>query len=420
MPHVLKPELVIINAVLPDLPGLYSVAVREGNIIAVDLQRDNAPAVAAGVATEDAGGRLVLPGFVDSHVHLDKSCLMSCCQGPGDGLKGAIEAVSRAKGSFTMDDVYCRGAKTLEKAILQGTTHMRTHVEVDPRVGLRSFEAIKALKQDYAYAIDLSICVYPQEGLTNDPGTESLLLEALDNGADLIGGCPYTDSDPQAQIDRLFDIATERNIDIDFHLDFDIDPKGALLFEICRQTTSRSWQGRVTIGHVTKLSAMDEQAFQEAANCLTTSGVAVTALPATDLYLNGRNHSFNTPRGIAPVHRLVSQYNAQASLATNNVLNPFTPFGDCSLLRIANLYANAMHVGPKEFGLCLELVTYQPSRIMRLPDYGIHPGASADLIILDATDTCSALAEISPVIAAFKKGRLLFRRTLPTLCKPTH
>ena len=124
----------------------------------------------------------------------------------------------------------------LEKAILKGTTHMRTHVEVDPRVGLRSFEAVRQLKRDFAWAIDLSICVFPQEGLTNDPGTEELLVEALRNGADLLGGCPYTDTDPKAQIDRLFDLAVQFDVDLDFHLDFDLDPSWMLMDEVCAQT----------------------------------------------------------------------------------------------------------------------------------------------------------------------------------------
>ena len=138
-------------------------------------------------------------------------------------MQEAITQVAAAKRAFTEDDVYERGRHTLEKAIVQGTTRMRTHVEVDPRIGLRSFRAICRLKRDYAWAIDLEICVFPQEGLLNDPGTEELLVAACESGADLIGGCPYTDSDPDRHIARIFDIARRFELDIDFHLDFDLD-----------------------------------------------------------------------------------------------------------------------------------------------------------------------------------------------------
>ena len=144
----------------------------------------------------------------------------------------------------------------LERAIVHGTTRMRTHVEIDPRIGLRSFEAVKALKRDYAWAIDLSICVFPQEGLTNDPGAEELLIEALRDGGEAIGGCPYMDTDPNAHLENIFDLAQEFDVDVDLHLDFDLDPSWWHLDEVCRQTERRNYQGRVAIGHATKLSAL--------------------------------------------------------------------------------------------------------------------------------------------------------------------
>ena len=160
------------------------------------------------------------------------------------------------KRDFTVEDVYARGARVIERAIVHGTTRMRTHVEIDPRIGLRGFEAIKALKRDYAWAIDLSICVFPQEGLTNDPGAEELLVAALRDGGEAIGGCPYMDTDPNAHLEKLFDLAQEFDVDVDLHLDFDLDPSWWHLEEVCRQTERRNYHGRVAIGHATKLSAL--------------------------------------------------------------------------------------------------------------------------------------------------------------------
>src|SRR5580704_17859781 len=169
-------------------------------------------------------GRIAFPGFVDTHIHLDKSCIMDRCRGDETTVKEAVASVAAAKAGFTEEDIYARARRTLERAIVQGTTHMRTHVEVDPRIGLKGFDAIRKLKRDYVWAIDLEICVFPQEGLTNDPGTEELLIEACAAGADLIGACPYTDTDPQAHIARIFAFSERFDLDSDFHLDFDIDP----------------------------------------------------------------------------------------------------------------------------------------------------------------------------------------------------
>src|SRR5882672_1542296 len=152
--------------------------------------------ISSDAKTEDVGGRLVTAGFVETHIHLDKSCILDRCRSAEGTLQEAIAQVAAAKHAFTEDDVYARACRTLEKAIVQGTTRMRTHVEVDPRIGLKSFNAIRRLKRDYAWAIDIEICVFPQEGLINDPGAEELLVEACAAGADLIGGCSYTDTAP--------------------------------------------------------------------------------------------------------------------------------------------------------------------------------------------------------------------------------
>src|SRR5580692_6988619 len=218
--------------------------------------------IAADVPAEDIGGKLVVAGSVETHIHLDKSCILDRCQSREGTLAEAIAEVAAAKRAFSEDDIYQRARRTLERAILQGTMHMRTHVEVDPRIGLKGFRAICRLKQDYAWAIDIEICVFPQEGLLNDPGTEELLITACEQGADLIGGCPYTDSDPHGQIARIFAMAQRFDRDIDFHLDFDIDAaKKMHLEDVCRHTEAAGWGGRVTVGHVTKLSAIRPERF---------------------------------------------------------------------------------------------------------------------------------------------------------------
>ena len=324
----------------------------------------------------------------------------------------------RSSATFTEDDVYERARRTLEKAIVQGTTHMRTHVEVDPRVGLRSFKAIRRLKADYRWAVDLKICVFPQEGLINDPGTEELLVQACKEGADLIGGCPYTDTRPNEQIERIFAIAQRFDIDIDFHLDFDLDPSWMHLDEVCRQTERYRWGGRVAVGHATKLSAIDSASLAVIGRRLADAGVAVTVLPATDLFLMGSGHDHSIPRGVAPAHRLV-QHGVTCSLATNNVLNPFTPFGDCSLIRMANLYANIARLGrAEEIAGCLEMVTTFAAKLMNLPDYGIAVGGPADLVVLDCRDAASAVAELSQPLFALKNGRRSFTRNAAVLNRP--
>jgi cytosine/creatinine deaminase len=405
-------DLVLRNGLLRGSSAPVDIGITQGRIACVGLQPGE-----TGVEEEDLGGRLVLPGFVDTHIHLDKACLICRCLDAGGGLKGAITAVSRLKRDFTVEDVYQRGARVIEKAITAGTMHMRTHVEVDPRAGLRSFEAMKRLKRDYAFALDLSICVFPQEGLTNDPGCQDLLEEALLNGADLLGGCPYTDTNPSAQMETLFAMALAHNVDLDFHLDFDLDPSWSHLEEICRRTERAGLQGRVAVGHATKLAAMDEAAFERHVALLSSCGVAVTVLPSTDLYLNGRDAGYRAMRGVAPVH-VLSARGITCSVATNNVLNPFTPYGDASLLRMANLYANIMQIGPEGFSACLDLVTTSAARLMGIADYGLLPGSRADLVVLDADEETEAFGGLAAPLMGFKAGRRSFTRPAAEIVRP--
>jgi cytosine deaminase len=404
-------DLIFRNALLRSSAAPVDIGVKGGRIAAIE------PRLACEAVEVDIGGHLTLPGFVDTHIHLDKACLLDRCGHNHGSLGDAIRAVSAMKRDFTVEDVYARGAKVLERAIVHGTTRMRTHVEIDPRIGLRSFEAVKALKRDYAWAIDLSLCVFPQEGLTNDPGSEELLIQALRDGGDVIGGCPYTDTDPNAHLERIFDLAQEFDVDVDLHLDFDLDPSWWHLDEVCRQTERRNYGGRVAIGHATKLSALPPERMRAATAQLARVGVAVTVLPATDLYLMGREATHNAPRGLTLAHKLAGD-GVICSVATNNVLNPFTPFGDASLLRMANFYANVAHASVNDFDTCLDLVTELPARLMKLDDYGTKVGNPADLIVLDTTDSRFAIAELPDFVMGFKSGRQTFARQRPILFRP--
>jgi cytosine/creatinine deaminase len=399
------------NALLRSSATPVDIGVKGGRIAAIE------PKLACEAVEVDLGGHLALPGFVDTHIHLDKACLLGRCGHNHGSVSEAIRAVAGMKKDFTVEDVYARGAKVLERAIVHGTTRMRTHVEIDPRIGLRGYEAVKALKRDHAWAIDLSLCVFPQEGLTNDPGSEELLIQALRDGGEAIGGCPYMDTDPNAHLERIFDLAQEFDVDVDLHLDFDLDPSWWHLDEVCRQTERRSYQGRVAIGHATKLSALPPERLKAATAQLANAGVAVTVLPATDLYLMGREATHNAPRGLTLAHKLVDN-GVLCSVATNNVLNPFTPFGDASLLRMANFYANVAHASVSDFDTCLDLVTDLPARLMNLGDYGIKVGNPADLIVLDTKDSRFAIAELPDVLMGFKNGRQTFERPRPTLFSP--
>lgn len=406
-------DLVLRNARVHGFEDLIDIAVTGGIVTALGPK-----IVCEAVSEEDLGGKVAFAGFVDSHVHLDKACILDRCSICEGTLKEAVRETAAAKSGFTENDVYTRAASVIEKAILHGTTRMRTFVEVDPRAGMRSFQAIRRIKSDYTFAIDIQICAFAQDGLTQEPETLDLLDRALSDGADLVGGCPYADPDPVRHVRLIFDMAEKHGVDVDFHLDFDLDPTVSNLPAVISETVARGYQGRVAVGHMTKLSAMPRDQLQHLISDLHGAGIALVTLPSTDLFLMGREHDHNAPRGVAPAH-LFAQAGVTAAIATNNVLNPFTPYGDASLSRMANLYANVLQLSRDgELSTVFSMVSDAPARILQTP-YGLRLGDPADIVVLDATEMISAVREIAPALCGWKNGRKSFSRPAPLLRRPS-
>jgi cytosine deaminase len=151
---------------------------------------------------------------------------------------------------------------------------------------------------------------------------------------------------------------------------------------------------------------------------MANAGVALTVLPSTDLFLMGADRDHDIVRGVAPVHRMIT-HGVTCALSTNNVLNPFTPFGDCSMIRMANLYANIAQTGT-DAGLrhCLDMVTHRPAKLMRLENYGIAVGNPADIVVLDCPTGVAAVQELAVPLCGFKRGRKTFTREPAKLHRP--
>ena len=367
----------------------------------------------------DAGGCLACGGLVETHIHLDKSNIIDRCA-PEEGRQAtSMQRVAAVKQTFTVEDVYERASRTLEKCIRHGATRMRTHLELDGGVEMRSFEAIEALRRDYAWAIDLEVCVFPQEGLTNNPRSDALLVEGLRRGARVIGAAPNYDPDHAGQIHRVFDLAREFDVDIDMHLDSGNSPDEMDIHLVC-ELTEKYRPGRTRGGrpHVQAVNHAGRRSSRTGAahrRCRRGGDRAAGDRAVHD----GRDQEFSVRRGVADVNLLV-EHGVNCSLSTNNVLNPFTPFGDASLLRMANLQANVCQIsGMGRLRECFAMLTERSARLMNLKDYGIKVGNPADIVVLDATAPEQAVAEICHPLAVFKRGRRTVTRARAELHRPT-
>jgi cytosine deaminase len=374
--------------------------------------------LAAEAEIYDAGGRVACGGLIETHIHLDKSRIIDRAP-PETGRKiSPMKQVAALKSGFTVEDVRARAERTLTECILNGATRMRTQVEVDPAIGLRGFEGVQSLVAAYRWAIDIEICVFPQDGLTNYPGTDELLVEALKRGARVVGGAPRYDTDHAGQIRRIFELAREFDVDIDIHLDVGDTPEAMDIHLVCELTEQYRRGGRVAVGHMAKLSTMPPSEVAALARRLAETGVAVTVLPLTDLFVMGRDQDHNVRRGVANANFLV-EHGVNCSLSTNNVLNPVTPYGDCSLIRMANLHANVLQISqPAQLREIFAMLTEHSARLLNLTDYGIAVGNPADFVVIDAGSPEQAVAEIRQPLAVFKRGRRTVKREPAELVRP--
>jgi cytosine deaminase len=394
-------DLIIRSVQLADQPPghLLDIGVEHGVIVALE------PHLVADAETFYADGRLACGGLIETHIHLDKARLLERCPAEPGRVINPVRYVAGFKPQITEEDVRARAEACLRECLIHGTTRIRSHVEVDPGIGLRGFDAVASLAKDYRWAVDLELCVFPQEGLTNYPGVDALLVEALERGADVIGGAPRYDDDHAGQLRRIFELARAYDVDIDLHLGVGNTPEDPDVLLVCALTEQYGLGGRVTVGHMTKLSLMPPADLETMCRRLADVGVAVTVLPATDLYLMGRDRDHAVLRGVADANFLV-RHGVNCSLSSNNVLNPATPYGDCSLIRMANLQANLLQISqPADLRECFAMLTERSARILNAHDYGIAIGHPADIVVLDSPSPERAVAEIRHPVAVFKRGR---------------
>ncbi|MEO0457867.1 MAG: amidohydrolase family protein [Cyanobacteria bacterium P01_A01_bin.114] len=406
-------DLKIENATLAGRDGRWAIAIQAGTITEVTPTLDTA----AG-QTLDADGQLVIPGLVDGHLHLDKALLLGQRPAQTGTFQEALSETFNLKRGFTAEDIQTRARQIIEAEIAFGTTAVRSHVEVDPVLKLTSMAALLPLKKEYAWGLTLQLAVFAQEGITNQPGTEAMLREALEMGGDVIGSAPYVDPDPERNIQIIFDLAQAFDCDVDFHLDFLDDDAPLLLPVVVAETIKRGWQGRVCLGHMTKLASLTPEGLKDTAILLREAGISILALPASDLYMMARKDTHNTRRGVAPIQQLID-LGVNAGIATNNVQNLFTPFGDGDVLKICTLIAQTLQMGTTaRQEQCLEMATTRAAQAIGIHDYGIAPGKAADLVIVAASSASEAIGAAPIGRTTIKQGRVVSETTVQRTLMP--
>jgi len=359
----------------------------------------------------DAGGRLVLPAFVQPHIHLDK-VLTGPLLGPNrtGTLAEAIALSHRVKRAATAEEVRERAGRVIRAAVIAGTTAIRSHVDVDTIGGLAGLRGVAAARDDHADLCSIQLVAFPQEGIWRDPGADVLMAEAMRSGADVVGGMPHWEEDLDAarrHIDFCLDLAVERDADVDMHVDETDDPYWRSFELLVEAADRRGWGPRTTAGHLCAMAAWPDEYAARVIRRAAAAGVMVATNPPTNLMLQGRGDAEPRRRGIPRIKELLA---AGVTLAAGQdcVDDAFYPFGNADPLQVALIVAHAAQLGtPDEIAAALRMVTTGAARLLRLPDYGLVPGARADLVVLDAESERDALREQSPRRWVVRGGRVV-------------
>ncbi|WP_409276033.1 amidohydrolase family protein [Neobacillus sp. SCS-31] len=386
---------------LKDGEELKDVAIKRGKIEAIEkeLNVDAARVI-------EGNGKVLIPGLVESHIHLDKALIADRLPNKSGTLQEALSVTAQLKPTFSKEDIADRAERTLQMLIKHGTTHIRTHSEFDPSQGFTGFETVLELKEKYKGIVDIQVVAFPQEGILKAPGTEEMMYEAMDMGADVVGGIPYNDTPWDKHIDLVFEIAKKYDKPIDFHQDFKDGADGMTIEYVCEKTINEGYQGRVSVGHLTALGALRKDRLQSIIEKIAQAQISVMSLPATDLHLGGRHDEYNVRRALTPI-RALRDGGVNMCIATNNIRNAFTPYGTGDVMLTAMLAIPAAHLGgADDLPTVLPMITTNPAKAMQVSGYGIEVGNNADVVLLDTQSVTNAVIDMPAKLFVVKSGKI--------------
>lgn len=403
-------DILLKNVRLNDGEELKDISIQDGKIAAIEEHITGSAS-----RTIDAEGRVLVPGFVESHIHLDKALIADRKPNKSGTLKEAINVTAELKPTFTKEDIYDRAKRTLEMIIPFGVTTIRTHSEFDPAQGFTGFETILKLKEEYKNLVDIQVVAFPQEGIFKSPGTDKMMYEAMEMGADVVGGIPYNDAPANEHIDLVFEIAKKYNKPVDLHQDFSDEADDMSIEYLCKKTISEGYQGRVSVGHLTALHALPKEKLDPIIELMAEANISVMALPATDLHLGARNDEYNVRRAVTPIRKL-RDGGVNVCIATNNIRNAFTPYGNGDILQTAMLAIPVAHLGgADDLSTVLPMITENPAKAIGLTDYGIAVGNKADVVLLDTYVKENAIIDIPTRLYVIKDGKVTVENTKETI-----
>ena len=358
----------------------------------------------------DAGGRLVSPPFIESHVHLDTTLTAGEPRWNESGtLFEGIQIWSERKKTLDREDVVGRATELLRWQAAQGVLYVRTHADVtDPEFkGLKALLEVKERVRDW---VDVQIVAFPQEGMLSYPGGVELMEEALRLGADAVGGIPHYEHTREMGVESVkesFRLAEKHDRPVDIHCDETDDPQSRFLEVMAAEATRTGLGPRVTASHTTAFGSYDNAYAFKLMGFLTKSGINFVANPLINITLQGRYDTYPKRRGITRVKELW-QSGLNVSLGYDDIMDPWYPLGTGGMLQPAHMAVHACHMtSRKEVTACFDMVTEKAARTLGIEDYGLAEGNPANLVLVDAPDKWDAIRRLAATILVLKNGEVV-------------
>lgn len=406
-------DLILRNALLLDQEKVQDIAIQDGMI---SLRADRIDQAADWEI--DVRGRVVAPGFVEPHVHLDIALMNDWIEPgrPKDFVSPSElnDEVNRRRLAFTPEEIEMRAGYAIQLASRHGITALRSQCHIDPTVKFRHLDALVALKEKYKHLLDLQIVAFPQEGVMW-PGAEDLFQEAFRRGADAMGCSPNLDKltdEPYAfrkPIDIAFEMAVKLGVPFDMHADlFLLDDPSVDDFEIvyaAKKALEYGYVGKVAAGHVCALDSARPEVAAEVIEWMRKAQIHVISQP--DLYRLGRADQRHVRRGLTRVKALLAA-GVNVTYASNNVRDAYRPLGNLNPVEEGLVLSYGAHMDSrKDLTTLLRMSTYHGAKALGLQNYGLEPGNRADMVVLDAFSAPAVIANQAEQLLVFKNGNLV-------------
>ena len=399
-------DLIVKGGTLPD-GTVADIGIKGDTIAAVGQLEAEAGRVI------DATGDLVAPPFVDPHFHMDATLSYGLPRVNASGtLLEGIALWGELREIATVEEMVNRAVTYCDWAASLGLLAIRTHVDTTPD-HLRGVEAMLEVRRRVAPYIDLQLVAFPQDGLYRAPNGRENLIRALDMGCDVVGGIPHFERTMEAGAESLRDVArlaADRGLLLDIHCDETDDPLSRHVETLAAEVTRHGLGARAAGSHLTSMHSMDNYYVSKLLPLIAESGMTAIPNPLINITLQGRHDTFPKRRGLTRVKEMQAQ-GITVGWGQDCVLDPWYSLGTGDMLDVAFM---GLHVAqmthPAEMARCFAMVTEENARIMNLQGYGLRPGCTASLVVLDAGHPVEALRLRPDRLFVVSRGKVIAER----------